>query len=98
MGFPVQFNNIMIPTLPFWLKQRQVKAEPAGENALKLTAPNMPGHEIQVRPDGGWSAVLFELSPDSGEKKPLAETEVRFDHPHLAWQAAFELFRQSVIV
>jgi hypothetical protein len=82
--------------LPSWFKQRQGKAEPAGDNVYRLTGPNLRPADIGVRADGGgkWSAFLrFDPDgPDAAATEPLFETA--FD----AWEAAFELYRTRVVV
>lgn len=89
------------PSLPFWLVQRQAKVEPTGENALLLKAPNLPPYQVAIRqaPDGqGWMAALHQ-APAEGQEKPLvAESSFPLPDPVTAWDAAFELYRQHVIV
>ena len=85
----------MEPVLPPWFKQRQGKAEAAGDNLLRLTAPNM-GEAfigIQANGDGAWSAFLREWA----DREPVAQ-----DGPFVsavdAWSAAFELYRSVLVV
>jgi hypothetical protein len=85
------------PILPFWFKQRQCKAEPAGSDGmLKLTGPNLGEAYIRISQDENkfWRAAL-RLSPDGPEQ---AVTEPEFENPQDAWEAAFELYRTHVIV
>jgi hypothetical protein len=87
----------MAPILPFWFKQRQCKAEPAGDdNTLKVSGPNLGEAFLGVRRDDNnrWRAVM-RLTADGPE---VAATELEFDNPSDAWEAAFELFRTNVIV
>ena len=81
---------------PFWFPQRQGKAEPAGENTYRLFGPNLPETFISIRrgDNGKWyAAVRHEADgPD------LAVTEPIFDTEYEAWEAAFELYRELVIV
>lgn len=87
----------MDPILPFWFKQRQCKAEPAGENELKLTGPNLGEAFIRIVPDDKkehWRAAL-RLAPTGAD---LTATEAEFGSPKAAWEAAFELYRNHVIV
>jgi hypothetical protein len=86
----------MPPTLPTWFKQRQGKAEPAGENVYRLTAPILPESFIGIRPsgDGRWSAFL-RMTADGAD---VAATEARFTTPNDAWEAAFELHRTTLVV
>jgi hypothetical protein len=81
--------------MPFWFKQRQCKAEPAGsDHAIKVTGPNLGEAYLSVAPaDGGrWSAAL-RFTADGA---PAATAE---DLPSLpaAWETAFELYRDRVI-
>jgi hypothetical protein len=81
---------------PFWFDQRQGKAEPAGTDMYKLTAPNMKPAFLRIQRDasGLWSASL-QLTEDSS---PVGVTEAQFGKPEEAWEAAFELFRTHVVV
>lgn len=87
----------MSPTPPFWFRQRQCKAEPAGEeNTLKISGPNLG--EAYLRIDRGennrWRACLRK----SAEGPEIAATEAEFEDVVDAWDAAFELYRTNVIV
>ncbi len=82
--------------LPQWFKQRQGKAEPAGDHTYRLTAPILPEAFISIRPgeNGRWAAALRTAAdgPD------LAVTEPVFETPGDAWAAAFELHRTHLVV
>jgi hypothetical protein len=86
----------MQPIPPFWFQQRQAKAEPAGENVYRLTAPQLPEAFINISqgPDGRWSAALRRTAdgPD------IATSAAEYDNPSDAWGAAFELYRNHVVV
>lgn len=87
----------MPPILPFWFKQRQCKAEPAGdENTLKVNAPNFGEVFLGIAQGENkqWRAFLRAgaAGPDT------AATEPEFATPSDAWEAAFELFRTKAIV
>ncbi len=86
----------MPPTFPFWFKQRQCKAEPAGdENTLKVSGPNLGEALIGiVRENNKWRAFL-RWSADGPD---MASTEPEMDNPNDAWEAAFELFRTNAVV
>jgi hypothetical protein len=87
----------MEPVLPFWFKQRQGKAEPAGTDTYRLTAPNAPREAyISIRPgeNGRWSAAL-QLAADGPD---VAVTPAEFSSRLDAWEAAFELYRQHEVV
>lgn len=84
------------PVLPSWFKQRQAKAEPAGETTYKLTGPNLGEAYITLRPgnNGRWAAAVMKgaAGPD------VAATGTDFPTPGDAWDAAFELYRRHFIV
>jgi hypothetical protein len=87
----------MQPILPFWFKQRQCKAEPAGsENMLKVSAPNLGEAFLRIEPadNGRWRAAL-RMAADGAD---VQATGADFPGPQAAWDVAFELFRQTVIV
>jgi hypothetical protein len=87
----------MPPTVPFWFKQRQCKAEPlGGDNQLKLTGPNLSDAYISVsRADNGrWRAAL-RLATDGPE---VGATDAELPDETAAWEAAFELYRTHLIV
>jgi hypothetical protein len=87
----------MPPIFPFWFKQRKCNAEPAGDdNTLKVSGPNLGEAFIGIArgENTRWRAFM-RMSADGTES---AATEPEFDHPTDAWEAAFELFRTSVIV
>jgi hypothetical protein len=84
----------MEPIQPFWFKQRQCKVEPAGENTLKVTGPNLPEAFLSVGSGpSGWRAAV-RLTADGPEVR-VAEN---VPGPKEAWDAAFELFREQVII
>jgi hypothetical protein len=86
----------MVQDVPFWFKQRQCKSEPAGDNVLRVSGPNLGEAFLIVRQgDGGrWQAAL-RLAADGPD---MAATEARFPTDEDAWLAAFELYRSQVIV
>lgn len=87
----------MSPIIPFWFKQRQCKAEPAGgDDTLKVSGPNLGEAFIGIARDENmrWRAFL-RTSADGSD---AAGTEAEFANASDAWEAAFELFRTSVIV
>jgi hypothetical protein len=86
----------MPPTLPFWFKQRQCKAEPVeGRQMLKVSGPNLAEAFIYVRQDGDRRVAGFRRSADGAD-----EATAEADRPgeQAAWEAAFELYRTHVIV
>jgi hypothetical protein len=86
----------MDPTFPFWFKQRQAKAEAAGPDTYRLTAPNLRDAFISVREDseGRWGAAL-RLAADTPE---VASTTTAYATRSDAWDAAFELYRRGLVV
>lgn len=85
----------MEPILPSWFKQRQGKAEPAGTDTYKLSAPNLTDAFISIRRDemGRWTAALRSTA-DGPE---IARSQLSFATRNDAWEAAFELYRAHVI-
>ena len=87
--FPMQ------PILPSWFKQRQGKAELAGENTYRLTAPNMGEAFIHIQPDsnGKWSAHLRQ----SADGTDIEANSADFNSQVEAWEAAFEFYRTALV-
>lgn len=86
--------------MPFWMKQRQVKAELVNETTVRLAAPQLPVYELEVRRTGDdhrWHAAVYEAPPEGGERKLLTEFSAPFDSPMTAWEAGYELFRKAVL-
>jgi hypothetical protein len=81
---------------PTWFNQRQAKAEAHGENALRLTAPNLKPAFVRTRKTDHdrWVGVL-QLDENGPE---VAASGADFDRQVDAWEAAFELYRQHVVV
>ena len=86
----------MPPIPPFWFLQRQAKAEPAGDNVCRLTAPQLREAYIAIRqgPGGHWTAALR----DTADGPDVAVTAADYDNPNDAWGAAFELYRNHFVV
>lgn len=81
---------------PSWFKQRQAKAEPAGADTLKLTAPNMKEAFISIRKaDNGLYSASLRTAPEGPD---LATSEAAFADAEDAWEEAFELYRTRLIV
>ena len=81
---------------PFWFKQRQCKAEPAGDNAVRVSGPNLPEAFLRIEPAGAgrWRAAL-RLSADGPD---ASYTDPDLTTTKEAWEAAFELYRVRVII
>jgi hypothetical protein len=86
----------MEPILPAWFKFRQAKADPAGTDTYRLTAPNLHEAFISIREadPGRWSAAL-RLAADGPD---VAVNGPEFTTRNDAWDAAFELYRTRVVV
>ena len=83
-------------TVPSWFKQRQGKAEPAGDNVYRLTGPNLGEAFIGIRkgPNNLWAG--YQAASATGPD--LEATEPRYEIDADAWNAIFELYRRRVIV
>jgi hypothetical protein len=81
---------------PFWFKQRQAKAEPAGPDTYRVTAPNQREAFLSIRQGAGgrWGAAL-RLTADGPE---AAATDATYNTPGEAWDAAFELYRRELVI
>jgi len=85
------------PIIPFWVKLRQCKVEPQGDdNTLKVTGPNLRDAYLFIRPaaNNRWEAGL-RLDPAGPD---VATAEVEDPHPKEAWDTAFELYRTNVVI
>jgi len=89
-------ERLPMPTPPFWFRLRQGKAEPAGPNTYRLTAPNLGEAFIGIRrtDNGRWLPILKRTADGVN----MAETPENFATPQEAWDAAFELYRVQVVV
>ena len=90
----------MLPPIPFWMRQRQIKLEPVNDTTVALKTPNLPPYELVLRPlDGshGYPVAIFSV-PADGQKALVAEQFSETADAATAWQYAFELFRQKVII
>jgi hypothetical protein len=83
------------------MHQRQVKAEEGKENTLRLRAPNLPTHDLTVQPaaaDAGWQIDLYHVPAEDGERTLIAQSVAPVAAEDAAWEMAYELYRQRVIV
>jgi hypothetical protein len=85
-----------MPTPPFWFRLRQGKAEPAGPDTYRLTAPNLAEAFIGIRKteNGRWLPLLKQTA----DGVSMAEMPEDFATPQEAWEAAFELYRRHFVV
>lgn len=81
---------------PYWFAQRQGKAEEAGPNLYKVTGPNLPETYVGIRsgPSGKWLGFVRSTA----EGPDLAATKDELPTEYDAWEAAFELFRDVIII
>ncbi len=86
----------MAVTVPSWFKGRQGKAEEAGPGLLKLSAPNLQPWFLGIRrlDDGHWHAFLRSAADGADEVAVELEAMPEWE----AWEAAFEVYRNHVIV
>jgi hypothetical protein len=82
--------------LPSWFNQRQGKAEAAGTDTYRLSAPNLKPALISIQrgENGKWSAALRPAE----DGPVVASMELDSPRPEEAWEAAFELYRRQVVV
>jgi len=81
--------------VPFWFKQRQCKTEPSGDNAVKVTGPNLGEARLRVfAEDGRWKAAVRK-SADGPDDVVSGNS---YSTTKQAWDVAFELYRTNVIV
>ena len=89
----------MKPVIPFWMKQRQIQAEPADSQGLRLTGLNLDPHVITVSSnDQGWTCTITREEMNGQPGTVIAKSEEPYPDPQTAWDAAFELYRREVIV
>jgi hypothetical protein len=87
---------MMTVSPPFWFKNRQCKAEPIGEDTLKVTGPNLGEAFLRiVKGDGGHYSAALRMTADGPD---VAVTPPEICDAREAWDAAFELYRTHVIV
>jgi hypothetical protein len=81
---------------PMWFKQRQGKADAAGDNTYRLTGPNLREAFISIRQadTGRWAAELRYAADGAA----VAKTEPVIATAYDAWEAAFEIYRNHVVI
>ncbi len=85
----------MLP-IPFWFPQRQCKAEEVETNLYRITGPNLPECFLGLRRNEEGNYCGFLRFNKDGEDEGV--THEAFDSQYNAWEAAFELFRNKVIL
>lgn len=89
-------SSLQTPIIPGWFKGRQLNLEVSGDDCFMVSGPNMPETLIGIRQNekGFFQAYLKE----STEGEDTAKTEPDFTAKYHAWEAAFELYRQEMIL
>lgn len=86
----------MAVVTPFWFKQRQAKLDEAGPNMFRVSGPNLKEAFLGVRQHGTgpWSAFVRSAAdgPDVYATPPNIPTV------YAAWEAAFEIYRNQMII
>lgn len=82
--------------LPFWFNQRQCKAEEVADNFYRVTAPNMPETYLGIRKAENGLYQGYLRSQQDGPDEAVTDPE--FQTVYQAWEAAFELFREVMIL
>ncbi|MGE3806788.1 MAG: hypothetical protein AB7K24_19135 [Gemmataceae bacterium] len=86
--------NKVVP--PFWVVQRQIKMESLDEQLMRLTGPNLPEEFIGIRKGENGLWLGYVRSEREGED--VASCPPEHARALDAWYAAFELYRNLVIV
>jgi hypothetical protein len=86
----------MAVIVPSWFKGRQGKAEEVRPGLVKLNAPNLREWYLGIRrlDMGGWLTFL-RIEPDGAD---TVAVEVDRMLEQEAWDAAFEVYRNQVII
>ena len=85
----------MTLVVPSWFKQRQAKAEEAGQGMYRVTGPNLREAVIGVELADNlrWRAVLR----DKADGSEVESTPPAFENAKDALAAAFELYRKHFV-
>ncbi len=81
---------------PSWFKQRQCKLESVGENLFRISGPNLPETFLGLRRRGDGLLQGYLCAQKDGPDEVVTERD--FDSEYNAWEAAFELYRQKIII
>ena len=81
---------------PFWFKQRQAKAEEAGPDLVRVSGPNLKEAIVGIRKgdDGLWTAFMRS----SVDGPDVYATPATLDTAYAAWEAAFEIYRNQMVI
>jgi len=86
----------MANIVPTWFKYRQGKVESVSDNLSRLSGPNLPTTFLGLRrADNGKLQGFLRTEADGVD---LAVTDPKFDREYDAWEVAFEMYRQRVII
>jgi hypothetical protein len=82
--------------VPTWFKGRQGKVEAIADGLYRLTGPNLPETFLGVRrADNGKLQGYFRYKADGPDD---AVTDPKFDSEYDAWDVAFEMYREKIII
>jgi hypothetical protein len=87
----------MAVTVPSWFKGRQGKAEEAAPNLLRLSAPNLNEWHLGIRRSDTGRWITFLRTSADGPDTVAVELD-RDVSEYDAWDAAFEVYRNHVII
>jgi hypothetical protein len=81
---------------PFWFKQRQAKAEEVGTDLVRVSGPNLKEAFLGIRKadNGHWSAYV-RVTADGPD---IDTTPPELARAYAAWEAAFEMFRNHMVI
>jgi hypothetical protein len=86
----------MAVIVPSWFKGRQGKAEETAPQLLRLTAPNLNEWFLGLRCEGSrWLAFLRRTADGPDEVVVTLDEGLE---EYSAWEAAFEVYRNHVII
>lgn len=82
--------------IPTWFKYRQGKAEPVADHFYRLIGPNLPETFLGLRraDTGNWQGYL-RFNADGADE---ATTDPKYTNEYDAWDVAFEMYREKVII
>src|SRR5262245_7564552 len=86
----------MPPVTPVWCKQRQAKAEDAGPDTIHVTGPNLREAWLGIRKSDSGQYAAFVRGTADGPDVDATEPVIRKAYD--AWEAAFELYRQRMVI
>lgn len=87
----------MTVVVPTWFKGRQGKIEEVSPGVLKLSAPNLKEWYLALHrtTDGHWLAAL---RPGADASDAVTQSLDASRSEYEAWDAAFEVYRNHVVI